>query len=165
MLLTFKGMDSNSQFEVTSVDDDAYLPIVTLADGRRFYVADEFDQASEAAVLYWQNVIDNTPDKLSDMIGESVLRNWLLAKEDGPGHEKVNTSLKMWVENTVAKHPDVAFGHCAGSEYPISMSADLADRVGFDPEAETMVSYPVPSNMEKGTIPPPEMRGDELRPS
>ncbi len=151
-----KQLEEDEQFDVIEVNVDFYLPIIKLADARDFYIAEDFTHASESAVQFWNDIIEKFPEKLADMIGESVLKNWEKGEEDGPGDEKVNTSLQMWVENTVAKHPDIAFGHLAGCEHSVVLSADLAEQIGFSGDTESTVCYPVPEITEIGTIPPPE---------
>ncbi len=153
-----KQAERKQKLAVISVRKDKVLPILTLESGQEYYVANDFVHASNAAVNFWKDVIANSPDKLNKLIGKSVLQSWEEGKEDGPGAEKINTSLDDWVENTVAKHPDIAFGHYAGSEHPIELSEDLISHLEFLEDNEKQIAYPVPDAFEIGTIPPPVVR-------
>jgi len=160
MYIVFENeVEADESVVVSSVEDDGYLPVVRLTNGREYYLAHDFDQASQAAKQFWFDLIARHPARLNDLIGGSVLRNWSLGREDGPGSEKINTSLEQWIENTVAKHPDIAFGHYAGSEFPVKVSDDLASLLDYEEHADTTtVVYPVPEGVEKGTIPPRQAR-------
>lgn len=153
-----KQVKTKQKLAVVSVRRDKVLPILTLESGQEYYVANDFVHASDAAVHFWKNVIANSPGELNKLIGKSVLKNWQEGKEDGPGSEKINTSLDDWVENTVAKHPDIAFSHFAGAEHPVELSEDLISHLEFLEDNHNQVAYPVPDAFELGTIPPPVVR-------
>ena len=76
------------------------LPIITLEDGREFFIATTSEVAGIIARQYWENLAYNHPVEFAHRVGEKNLIAWALGKPAGPIGNKV-TSLHGWLDSWI----------------------------------------------------------------
>jgi len=90
----------NEEVTFDAADTTEYegsLLLITLEDGREYYIATDSEDAGKAAKKYWEEMARSDPVELRAMIGDEVLVKWALGESAGPGTTAVN-SLEEWFD-------------------------------------------------------------------
>lgn len=119
------------KIDVSSSNTRGYLPMVDLDDRTEWYVAQTSEEAGQAAMKYWEEMAEQSPDELASLIGEKTLIQWGMGKHAGPGSSQVR-SLKEWIalwENT----PEEQWASYDGEEHDVVISDALAKELDLEP--------------------------------
>lgn len=82
-------------YVIEKVYQYGYLPLAETESGEEFYLVESSEAAGKAARRYWEDMAQNDPGMLVEMIGKETLVNWALGISDGPGSTAVS-SLEEW---------------------------------------------------------------------
>lgn len=129
-------------FTVKEIQNYGYLPILELEDGTEWYIAENREEAGEAARKYWEELAQNDPTEFACLVGEKTLVSWALGQPAGPGTTQV-TSLEDWLDLWLDT-PEEHFAGYDGQEAVVEvLSRDLYEDLGFnfDPAECTAVIY------------------------
>ena len=108
---------------------------ISTQDGDEFVLFTDRETAGRTAMERWEEMADNSPDEVVELIGADVLIAWALGKSAGPGSEAAN-SFQEWLEDVVAEHPEEEFATYDGVErdfvckHPDLSHYSVAYRVG-----------------------------------
>ena len=84
-------------FDPDDINDYDFLPSITTADGKEFYITKDAELAGEKAREYWEDMAQDDPEEFACMVGEKTLVKWALGMHAGPGYTKVNC-LNDWLD-------------------------------------------------------------------
>jgi len=116
---------------IIDVDHHGYLPLLTMENGIKFYVAEDSQSAGEAAMKYWEDMANNDSEEFTCLVGTETLVAWGLGQWAGPGLEKVK-SLEEWLQ-LWEDCPEEHFGGYDSCEYNIDRSGKIQEELGFKP--------------------------------
>jgi len=106
-----------------------YLPTADCG-GRSYTLAADSDDAGEANVQYWTDMVQNDKREFACMVGEETLLKWALGEAAGPGSVKVY-SLREWLELT-RLHPEEQWASYDGEERLALLNEQACDELGID---------------------------------
>lgn len=81
--------------DTTKYEDN--LLLITLKDGREYYIATDSEDAGKAARKYWKELAESDPAEFRVIVGDESLVKWALGQSAGPGTTAVN-SLEEWLD-------------------------------------------------------------------
>jgi hypothetical protein len=129
--------------EVKEVLSYGCLPLLELANGEEWYIAENQEEAGKAARQYWEDLAQDDPQEFTCLVGEKTLVAWSLGQSAGPGSTAVN-SLEEWLDLWLDT-PEEHFASYDGCEVDVQVvSRDLYGELGFsyDPAGEcSAVAY------------------------
>lgn len=73
--------------------------LISLYDGREFYIFSSSEIAGDVAREYWKDMAENDPREFTCIVGEKALIAWGLGQNYAPGSVGVN-SLEEWLDLT-----------------------------------------------------------------
>lgn len=125
--------------EVLRYEGEQVIPTVIgestlLFNGMEFKAFQSREAAGEAAVQQWIDMANNDPHEFVFLLGSSLVE-WTLGRSGGPGTGQAR-SFQEWLNEVVRLAPEEAFATYDGVEQAGEISAELAQRLGYPPEAE-----------------------------
>ena len=94
---------------------DGHSKAITTQSGEEYLIFESSEDAGKAAVEKWEDLAQNDPKEVIELIGVEVLLKWALEQTAGPGLGKAN-SFRGWLDDIVAKHPEEEFASYDASE-------------------------------------------------
>ncbi len=112
------------EYEVDDVSVGGLLPMLSTTGPHEFYIAQDSDQAGEAAKALWQERIDSEPDEFVTMIGAERLIKWAMGQSDEFGMSSLRDFL-----SSVANNPAEELASYDSNESDASISKAIADKL------------------------------------
>ena len=115
--------------DVVNIYTGGHLPTVDLG-GEEYIIATDAEEAGEAAMKYWWDMIENDPSEFECMVGREALIAWCLKRSYAVGSVAVN-SLEAWVQLS-AEYPEEQWAGYDGKQIDdMQISVGLANELGF----------------------------------
>jgi hypothetical protein len=115
-------------YEAHHVKFYGYLPAIETKDGPDFYLALDSASAGEAARKYWEDMANDSPEELADILGAKCLIGWGLGLWYGGAK-----SLMEWLDLKEGA-PAQMFATVDGKELEVNVCGRLLeDELGFVP--------------------------------
>lgn len=122
---------SDEFYEVKDIYHHGYLPLLNFDNGEEWYIAQDAEEAGEAARKYWEDLAQDDPKEFACLVGEDVLVQWGMGQSAGPGSTAVN-SLEEWLDLWLDT-PEEHFAGYDGTEVEVEVvSRDIYEECGFN---------------------------------
>lgn len=120
--------------EITEVLNYGYLPIIRTREAsygiqKEYYIVKDREDAEEAVVRYWEDMINRDPRELRCLVGDETLIQWAMGHSAGPGYVKAR-NLTDWVE-AISHYPEEQWASYDGQELDGMINRNLAEELDF----------------------------------